>query len=76
LTVLVVYGLLAPNENSVLIIIIIIINAVHTDRNVTANRPDIIIKNKEEKTCTLIDVTIPAGRNVQKEAEKKLSIKF
>ena len=33
--------------------------AVHTDREVTANRPDIIIKNKKEKTCTLIDVVIP-----------------
>jgi hypothetical protein len=49
--------------------------AVHTDREVTANRPDIIIKNKREKTCTLIDVAIPADRNVvQKEAEKKLKI--
>jgi len=28
---------------------------VHIDREVTANRPDIIIKNKKEKTCTLID---------------------
>jgi len=47
--------------------------AVHTDE-VTANRPDIIIKNKKEKTCTLIDVAIPADRNVvQKEAEKKLN---
>ena len=46
--------------------------AVHTDREVTANRPDIIIKNEKEKTCTLIDVAIPADRNVvQKEAEKK-----
>ena len=45
--------------------------AVPTDREVTANRPDIIIKNKREKTCTLIDVAIPADRNVvQKEAEK------
>jgi hypothetical protein len=34
---------------------------------------DTIIKNKKEKTCTLIDVAIPAGRNVmQKEVEKKL----
>jgi hypothetical protein len=47
--------------------------AVHTDREVTANRPDIITKNKKEKTCTLIDVAIPADRNVvQKKAEKKL----
>jgi hypothetical protein len=50
--------------------------AVHTDREVKANRPDIVIKNKTEKTCTLIDVAIPAGRNVvQKEAEKKLKYK-
>jgi len=50
--------------------------AVHTDREVTANRPDIIMKNKKEKTCTLIDVAIPADRNVvQKEAEKKLKYK-
>ena len=49
---------------------------VHTDREVTANRPDIIIKNKKEKTCTLIDVVIPADRNVaQKEVRKKLKYK-
>jgi len=47
--------------------------AVHTDRKVTANRPD-IIKNKKEKTCILIDVAVPVDRNVvQKEEEKKLS---
>jgi len=50
--------------------------AVHTDREVTANRPDIIIKNKKEKTCTLIEVGIPTDRNVvQKEAEKRLTFK-
>jgi len=50
--------------------------AVHTDREVKANRPDIIIKNKKEKTRTLIDVAIPADRNiVQKEKEKKLKHK-
>ena len=50
--------------------------AVHTDREVTANRPDTIIKNKKEKTCTLIDVAILADRNVvQKEAENKLKSK-
>jgi len=47
--------------------------AVNTDREVTANRPAIIIKNDKEKTCTLIGVVITADRNVvQKEAEKKL----
>ena len=50
--------------------------AVHTDREVTANRSDKIIKNKKEKTCTLIDVAIPADRNVaHKGAEKKLKYK-
>jgi len=49
--------------------------AVHTDREVKANRPDIIIKNKKEETCTMIDVAIPADRNVvQKEAEKEFKI--
>jgi len=38
---------------------------------VAANRPDVI--KKKEKICTLIDVAIPADRNiVQKEAEKEL----
>jgi hypothetical protein len=44
-----------------------------TYREVTANKPDIIIKSKKEKTHVLIDVAIPAERNVtQKEAEKEL----
>jgi hypothetical protein len=47
--------------------------AVHTDREATANRTDIITKNKKEKTCTPTDASTPADRNVvQKEAEKKL----
>jgi len=38
--------------------------------------PDIIIKNKKEKTCTMIDVVILADKNVvQKKAEKKLKYK-
>jgi hypothetical protein len=45
--------------------------AVHTNREVTANRPD-ILKTKKRKHAQ-IDVAIPADRNVvQKEAEKKL----
>ena len=50
--------------------------AVHTDREVAANRPDIIIKNNKEKISTLIVVAIPADRSaVQEEAEKKLKYK-
>jgi len=47
--------------------------AVHTNREFTTSGPDIIIKNKKEKMCILIDVAIPADRNVmQKETKKKL----
>jgi len=38
--------------------------AVHTDREIRANRPDITIKNRKDKTSALIDVAIPADRNV------------
>jgi hypothetical protein len=42
-----------------------------------ANRPDIIIKNKKDKTCLLFDVAIPSDKNViQKQAEKKLKLPF
>jgi hypothetical protein len=40
------------------------------------NRRDIIIKNKKDKTCLLIDVAIPSDKDViKKEAEKKLNYK-
>jgi hypothetical protein len=43
-----------------------------TDREVLANRPNIIIKNKKDKICLLIDVAIPSDRNViQKQSENK-----
>jgi hypothetical protein len=49
---------------------------IHTDREVTANRSDIITKNKQVTTCTLIYVAITADRNVvQKEAANKLKYK-
>jgi hypothetical protein len=38
-----------------------------------AQRPDVVIKSRKDKTCILIHVAIPAHRNVlQKEAERKL----
>jgi hypothetical protein len=54
----------------------LIIIIIQTDRDVLVKRPDIIIKNKKDKTCLLIDVAIPSDKNViQKEAEKKLEYK-
>jgi hypothetical protein len=38
--------------------------AVHTEREVTANRPDIIIKNKKEKTRLPVGVAIPTDGRV------------
>jgi hypothetical protein len=49
---------------------------VHTDTQVTANRPDTIIKNKIEKMCILIDIAIPTDRNsMENEAENTLKYK-
>jgi hypothetical protein len=61
----------------VYIIITVLWNqGIQTDREVLANRPDIIIKNKKDKTCLSIDVAIPSDKNViQKEAENKLKYK-
>jgi hypothetical protein len=48
----------------------------HVPKLMSLKKPDIIIKNKKEKTCILIDVAIPADRNVmQNGAEKKLKYK-
>ena len=32
---------------------------VQTDRTITNNKPDIIIRDNEKRTCILIDVAIP-----------------
>jgi hypothetical protein len=44
---------------------------VQADREVTTSKPDIIVKNKKEKTCILIDVAIPVDRNVTQRKQKK-----
>ena len=46
---------------------------VQTDRTISHNKPDIIIRDTEQRTCLLIDVAISGDRNViKKEAEKIL----
>ena len=48
---------------------------VRTDRTITNNKPDIIIRENEKRTCILIDVAISGDNNViKKEAEKKLKM--
>ncbi|KAL1457390.1 hypothetical protein WDU94_007628 [Cyamophila willieti] len=42
-----------------------------TDRQINANRPDIIVHDKKNKMCQLIDIAVPDDPNIQmKEAEK------
>jgi hypothetical protein len=51
-------------------------NQVHTDRTISSNKTDIIIRDNEKGTCMLIDVEISGDRNViKKEAEKILKYK-
>ena len=37
---------------------------VDTDRIITVNRPDIIVKDSVNSTCKLIDMTVPSDRNI------------
>ena len=49
---------------------------VNTDRIITANRSDIIVKDSVNSTCKLIDITVTSDRNiVLKEIEKKSKYK-
>jgi hypothetical protein len=49
---------------------------VQTDRSIPNNKPDIIIRDNEKRTCMLIDIAISGERNViKKEAEKILKYK-
>ena len=49
---------------------------VQTDGTVPNNKPDIIIRDNEKRTCMLIDVEISGDRNmIKKEAEKILKYK-
>jgi tyrosine-protein phosphatase YwqE len=43
---------------------------VHTDREVIANRPNIIINSINQKTCMLIEVEITADRYVMRKEQK------
>jgi hypothetical protein len=46
---------------------------VQTDRTISKNKPDIIMRDNGIRTCMLIDAAISGNRNViKKEAEKIL----
>jgi hypothetical protein len=45
---------------------------VQTDRTIPNNKPDIIIRDNEKRTCMLIDVAISGDRNVIKKGTEKI----
>ena len=46
---------------------------IHTERTIAANRPDIVLKNKKDKTCLLIDMTTPLDINTLFKTTEKLT---
>ena len=46
---------------------------IHTDGTIAANTPDIVLKNKKDKTCLLIDMTTPLDTNTLVKTTEKLT---
>ena len=46
---------------------------MQTDKTIKANRPDLVIEEKEKKTLLLLDVSIPADKNTSLKTFEKLS---
>ena len=46
---------------------------IQTDGEIKAHRPDIVIKNKKEKNCLLIDMSIPTEKNTSVKVTERLS---
>ena len=47
--------------------------SIHTDRTIKANRPDITVKDRRDKQCLMIDMSIPSDRNTASKEFEKLS---
>jgi len=47
---------------------------IHTDSTIQANRPDIIVKDSTEKTCLLIEMSVPTDHNIAAKEFDKLSM--
>ena len=46
---------------------------IHTDKELSANKPDIVIKDHANRCCKLIDVSVPSDRNTSTKVIEKLS---
>ena len=46
---------------------------IQTDHYITARRPDIVVVNKNDKTCLLIDVACPGDKRVKEKEDEKIA---
>ena len=46
---------------------------IHTDRELSANKPDIVIKDHANQCCKLTDVSVPSDRNTLMKVIEKFS---
>ena len=46
---------------------------IHTDRELSANKPDIVINDHANRCCKHIDVSVPSDRNTSTKVIEKLS---
>ena len=47
--------------------------SIQTDRRIPANRPDIVVRDKEKKICLLLDISVPSDVNTSLKIFEKLS---
>ena len=46
---------------------------IHNDREIAANKPDIIIRNYTNQKCQIINMAVPSDRNTSAKVIEKLS---
>ena len=46
---------------------------IQTDREIKANRPDIVVKDKNQRICQLLEISVPTERNTSIKTTEKLS---
>ena len=48
---------------------------MQTDHVIEAQRPDLVVVDKKERSCKIIDFTVPGDSRIEKEKDKIKSIK-
>ena len=46
---------------------------IQSNKEIKANRPSMMVKDKKERTCLLIDMSIPTERNTSLKTMEKLT---